>query len=36
MLLLEDVSEKQTHMEYCVSSQKRGPLDFIIHKNFKE
>ena len=36
MLLLEDVSEKQTHMEYCVNSQRRDPLDFIIHKNFKE
>ncbi len=36
MLLLEDVSENQTHMEYCIKSQKRDFLDLIIHKNFKE
>ncbi len=36
MLLLEDVSESQTHMEYCKKSHKRDKFDFIIHKNFKE
>lgn len=36
MLLLEDVSENQTHMEYCKKSHKRDKFDFIIHKNFKE
>lgn len=36
MLLLEDVSSEQTHMEYCKKSHKRGKFDFIIHKNFKE
>ena len=32
MLLLEDVSENQTHMEYCKKSHKRDKFDFIIHK----
>ena len=36
MLLLEDVTENQTHMEYCKKSHKRDKFDFIIHKNFKE
>lgn len=36
MLLLEDVSDNQTHMEYCKKSHKRDKFDFIIHKNFKE
>lgn len=36
MLLLEDVSEYQTHMEYCKKSHKRNLLDLIIHKNFEE
>ena len=36
MLLLEDVSENQTHMEFCKKSHKRNFFDLIIHKNFEE
>ena len=36
MLLLDDVNEDQTHMEYLEKSHIRKSLDFIIHKNFKE
>lgn len=36
MLLLEDVLEDQTHMEYCKKSHKRDNFDLVIHKNFKE
>tara|TARA_B100001057_G_C22756138_1_gene913847 strand:- start:23 stop:847 length:825 start_codon:yes stop_codon:yes gene_type:complete len=36
MLLLEDVNEDQTHMEYLEKSHIRKSFDFIIHKNFKE
>ena len=36
MLLIEDVSEQITHMEYMETSHKRKPYDLIIHKNFAE
>ncbi len=36
MLLLEDLSENETHMEYCERSHNRSKFDFIIHKNFEE
>lgn len=36
MLLLEDVNEDQTHMEYLEKSHIRKSFDFIIHKNFEE
>lgn len=36
MLLLNDLDEKTTHMEYLLSSHKRKLFDLIVHKNFEQ
>ena len=36
MLLLDDLNEKTTHMEYLLSSHKRKLFDLFVHKTIEQ